>query len=57
MVHGLIDTIPRTKTKTLPLRKLRVCYFFHAMYYSKNHVIPHPVIAAILNVILNILQR
>ena len=50
MVHGLMDTIPRTKTKTLPLRKIRV-------YHSKNHVIPHPVIAAILNVILNILQR
>ena len=27
------------------------------MYYSKKHVIPHPVIAATLNVILNILQR
>ena len=53
MVHGLVDTIPRTKTKTLPLQKLRVCYYFHAVYYSKTHVIPHPVIAAILNVILN----
>ena len=57
MMHGLMDTIPQTKTKTLPLRKLRVYYFFHAMYYSKKHVIPHPVIAAILNVILDILQR
>ena len=57
MVHGLMDTIPRTKTKALPLRKLRVCYSFHAVYYSKNHVIPHPVIVAILTVILNILQR
>ena len=57
IVHGLMDMIPRTKTKTLPLRKLKACYFFHAVYYSKNHVIPHPVIAAILNVILNILQR
>ena len=57
MVHGLMDMIPRTKTKTLPLRKLRVCYFFHPVYYSKNHDIPHPVIAAILNVTLNILQR
>ena len=37
-------------TKKLPLRKIRV-------YQSKNHVIPHPVIAATLNVILNILQR
>ena len=57
MVHGFMDVIPRTKTKTLPLRKLRVGYFFHAVYYSKNHVIPHSVIAAILNAILNILQR
>ena len=56
-MHGAwMDTISRTKTKTLPLRKLRVC-FFHAVYYRKKHVIPHPVIAAILNVILNILQR
>ena len=45
MVHGLMDAIPRTKTKTIPLRNIRV-------YHSKNHVIPHPVIAAILNVIL-----
>ena len=43
MVHGLMDPIPRTKTKTLSLRKLRVCYFFHAVNYSKNYVIPHPV--------------
>ena len=28
MVHGLMDTIPRTKTKTLPLRNIRVCSFF-----------------------------
>ena len=46
MVHGLMDTIPRTKTKTLPLRKMRV-------YHSKYHMLPHPVIDAILNVILN----
>ena len=58
-VHGAwidgYDT--QNKTKTLPLRKLRVRYFFHAVFYKKTHVIPHPVIAAILNVILNILQR
>ena len=35
----------------------RDCYFFLAMYHSKNHVIPHRVIGAILDVILNILQR
>ena len=55
MVHGLMDTILRTKTKTLPLRKISQI-FFHAVYHSKNNVIPHPVIAAILDVILNILQ-
>ena len=57
MVHGLMDTIPRTKTRILPLRKIRVCYFFRAVYHNKTHVIPHPVGAAILNVVLNILQR
>ena len=31
--------------------------FFRAVYHSKNHVIPHPVIAAILDVILNISKR
>ena len=35
----------------------RVCYFFCAVYHSENHVIPCPVIAAVLDVILNILQR
>ena len=57
LVHGLMDTISRTKTKTEPLRKLRVCYIFRAVYQSKNHLIPHPVIAAILDVILNVLKR
>ena len=32
-------------------------YVIRAVYHSKHHVIPHPVIAAILNVILNILQH
>ena len=57
MVHGLMDAILRTKTKTLPLPKIRVCYFFRAVCHSKNHVISHPVIAAILDVILKKLQR
>ena len=57
MVHSLLDTIPRAKTKTITLRKIRVCYFFLAVYHSKNHVIPNPVIAATLDIILNILQR
>ena len=54
MVHVLMDTILRTNTKTLPLRKVRVCYFFRALYHSKNHEIPHPVIADIFDVILDI---
>ena len=58
MVRGLMNTITRAKTKkTLSLRKIRVCYYFRVVNHSKNHVIPHPVIAAILKVILNILQR
>ena len=47
----------QNKDKTLPLRKIRDCYFFLAVYHSKNHVISHCVIGAILDVILNILQR
>ena len=43
--------------KTLPLRKIRVRYFFCAVYHSKTHVISFPVIAAILDIILNILHR
>ena len=31
---------PQNKDKTLPLRKIRDCYFFLAVYHSKNHVIP-----------------
>ena len=54
MLHVLMDTILRTKTKTLPLRKIRDCYFFRAVYHSKNHVISHPVIATVLDAILNI---
>ena len=56
--HRLMDTITRTKTKkSLPLRKIRVHYILCAVYHKKNNVIPRPVIAAILDVILNILQR
>ena len=57
MVHGLMDTILRIKTKSLPLQKIREGYFFLAVYDIKNHLIPHRVIGAILDVILNILQR
>ena len=49
MVHGLIDT----KDKNITITKIKSLLFFPEMYYSKNHVILHPVIAAILNVILN----
>ena len=31
--------------------------FYHAVYHSKNHVIPHSVIADILDIILNISKR
>ena len=50
-VHGWMDkNISITKNKSL-------LFFFRAVYHSKNHVIPHPAIAANLDVILNILQR
>ena len=46
------------KDKNITITKIKsLLFFFDAMYYSKKHVIPHPVISAILNVILNILQR
>ena len=57
VVHRLMNAITRAKTKILPLRKTRVCYFFRAVHHAKKHVITHPFIAAILDVILNILQR
>ena len=47
----------QNKDKNITITKNKCLFFFRAVYYSKNHVIPHPVIAAILNVILNILQR
>ena len=56
MVYGLMDTINRTKTKTLQLRKISLLFFPCSVSYKK-HAIPHCVIAAILGVILNILQR
>ena len=51
VVHGLTNKITRTQTKTLLLRKLRVC-----LTKQKKHVISHPAIADILDVILNILN-
>ena len=31
--------------------------FYRAVYHSENHMIPHSVIAAILDIILNISKR
>ena len=45
MVHGLMDAILRTKTKTLSLRQI-IFYLSLAVYHSKNHVIPHRVICS-----------
>ena len=59
-VHGAwIDGYDSpNKDKKLPLQKIRVCYFFRAVYHSKKkHVIPHHVIGAIFDISLNILQR
>ena len=58
-VHGAwIDTYDfHNKDKNITITKNKSMLFFRAVYHSKNHVIPHPVIAAILDAILNILQR
>ena len=52
-VHGAwIDGYhSQNKDKNITITKIRSLLFFHAVYYSKSHVISHPVIAAILNVI------
>ena len=47
----------QNRDKNITITKIKSLLFSHAVSYSNNHVIPHPVIAAILNVILNILQR
>ena len=45
------------KTKHITITKNKSTLFsFRAVYHSKTHVISHPVIAVILNVILSILQ-
>ena len=59
-VHGMsIDGYDsQNKDKNITITKSKsLLLFFHAVYQRKNYVIPHPVIAAILDVILNILQR
>ena len=55
MVHAWMDTI-HNKYKNITLTKNKSLLFFHAVYHRKEHVIPQPVISAILDVILNILQ-
>ena len=45
----------KNKDKNITITKNKSVIFL-AVYQSKKHVIPNPVIAAILNVILNILQ-
>ena len=50
MVYGLMNTITKTKTKK-NITKSMSLLFYHAVYHSKNHVIPHSVIVAILDII------
>ena len=58
-VHGAwIDGYDsQNKDKNITIMKIKSLIFFHAVYYSKHHVIPHLVIAAILIVILKKLYR
>ena len=47
----------QNKDKNITIAKNKsLLFFFRAVYHSKNRVITHPVIAAILDIILNILQ-
>ena len=47
----------QNKDKNITITKNKSPLFYCAVYHSKNHVISHPVITAILDVILNTLQR
>ena len=47
----------QNKDKNSIMKSMSLLFFFRAVYYSKNHVIPHSVIAAILDVILSIPKR
>ena len=47
----------QNKDKNITITKNKSLLFFRAVYNSKNHVISNPVIAAILDAILNILHR
>ena len=44
----------QNKDKNITITKNKSLLFFRAVYHSKNHVIPHPLITAILDIILNI---
>ena len=52
-----MDMITRTKTKHINITKNMSIFFSAVCHDSKTHVISNPVIAAILDVILSILQR
>ena len=47
----------QNKAKNITFTENKNLLFFCAVYHSETHVIQHPVNPAILNVILNILQR
>ena len=51
------DSQIKYKMITITKNKNKSLLFFRAVYQRKKHVIPHLVIAAILDIILNILQR
>ena len=44
----------QNKDKNITITKNKSPVFFRAVYHSKTHVIPHPVIAAIFDVILKL---
>ena len=52
-VHGAW-IYSQSKDENITITKNKSLLFFCAVYHSKNHVIPSCVIAAILDVILNI---
>ena len=51
-VHGApIDEYDsQNKDKSITITKKKSLLFFRAVYHSKKHVIPHAIIAAILDV-------
>ena len=47
----------QNKDKNELYKKYESVFFFSAAYHSKNYLVSHPVIAAILSIILNISKR